>query len=101
MLGLRSRQAPDAPATMPLRTLAPGSVTGWAAYPAGAAWAVTEAGLPIGGATNALHADPQRRAAPSSSPPPEGATAPAPTQLHRPSGPPPQLAPIACRPRDQ
>src|SRR5258707_1753719 len=46
MLGLRSRQAPDAPATMPLRTLAPGSVTGSAAYPARAAWPVPETARP-------------------------------------------------------
>src|SRR5260221_6592306 len=70
MLGLRSRQAPDAPATMPLRTLAPGSVTGWAAYPAGAAWAVTEAGLPIGGAPPPPPPPPQRAAAPLASPRP-------------------------------
>lgn len=33
-----------------LDSLAPGSVTGWAAYPAGAAWVLREAGYDIGGA---------------------------------------------------
>ncbi len=97
MLGLRSRQAPDAPATMPLRTLAPGSVTGWAAYPAGAAWAVTEAGLPIGGTSIAIDADLERGAALSSSAALECATALALTELHGLSVPRPELAAIACR----
>ena len=34
LLVLRSRQVPDAPVTVDLDALAPGSVTGWAAYPA-------------------------------------------------------------------
>ena len=37
LLVLRSRQVPDAPVTVDLDSLAPGSVTGWAAYPAGVA----------------------------------------------------------------
>ena len=43
LLVLRSRQAPDETATS-LDSLAPGSVTGWAAYPAGVAWALRDAG---------------------------------------------------------
>src|SRR5215472_7925570 len=77
MLELRSRQAPGEPATVPLRTLAPGTVAGWAAYPAGAAWA--------------------RGAALSSSAALECATALALTELHGLSVPRPQLAAIARR----
>ena len=39
LLVLRSRQAPDGSAAIVLDSLAPGTVTGWAAYPAGVAWA--------------------------------------------------------------
>ena len=51
LLVLRSRQAPDASATINLDSLAPGTVTGWAAYPAGVAWALRDAGYQIPGAT--------------------------------------------------
>lgn len=50
-LVLRSRQAPDAPAAIALASLAPGSVTGWAAYPAGVAWSLLAAGHDVRGAT--------------------------------------------------
>jgi galactokinase len=49
-LNLRSVQHPDEPARAVLGNLEPGSVLGWAAYPAGVAWALREAGLAIGGA---------------------------------------------------
>lgn len=49
-LVLRSKQAPGEPATVPLDTLAPGVVTGWAAYPAGVAWALRESGADVAGA---------------------------------------------------
>jgi galactokinase len=97
MLELRSRQAPDEPATVPLSTLAPGSVTGWAAYPAGAAWALTEAGLPLSGTSIAIDADLERGAALSSSAALECATALALTELHGLSVPRPVLAAIARR----
>jgi galactokinase len=97
LLELRSRQAPDEPATMPLSRLAPGSVTGWAAYPAGAAWALTEAGLAIGGTSIAIDADLERGAALSSSAALECATALALTELHGLSVPRPELAELARR----
>src|SRR6202040_3132171 len=55
-IDLRSAQAPEEWATVALDALAPGTVPGWAAYPAGAAWALREAGLPIGGAAVAIDA---------------------------------------------
>jgi galactokinase len=51
MLVLRSGQAAGEPAAVDLDSLAPGTVTGWAAYPAGVAWALAEAGCPVPGAT--------------------------------------------------
>lgn len=50
LLVLRSKQLPDEPVTVPVDSLAPGSVTGWAAYPAGVAWALRAAGYPVRGA---------------------------------------------------
>jgi galactokinase len=49
-LVLRSRQAPGETA-VPLGSLAPGSVPGWAAYPAGVAWALRAAGHRVRGAS--------------------------------------------------
>src|SRR5262245_16569439 len=40
VLELRSAQSGAASVLMPLDSLEPGSVAGWAAYPAGAAWAL-------------------------------------------------------------
>jgi galactokinase len=97
VLELRSRQVPDEPATAALNALAPGSVTGWTAYPAGVAWALAEAGLPVGGASIAVDADLQPGAALSSSAALECATALALTELHGLSVPRPQLAAIARR----
>jgi galactokinase len=97
MLELRSRQAPGEPAAMRLSALAPGCVTGWAAYPAGAAWALAEAGLPILGTSVAIDADLERGAALSSSAALECATALALTELHGVSMPRPELAAIARR----
>jgi galactokinase len=44
VLELRSLQAPGERVEVSLRGLAPGSVHGWAAYPAGAAWAIGDRG---------------------------------------------------------
>ena len=55
-LDIRSLQA-GGPAEVPLAGLAPGSVTGWAAYPAGVAWAMREAGHPVGGASLVIDSD--------------------------------------------
>jgi len=57
LLVLRSRQVPDEPVTVSLDSLAPGSVTGWAAYPAGVAWALQAAGYPLGGASIDIDSD--------------------------------------------
>ncbi len=50
LLVLWSKQLPDEPVTVSVGSLAPGSVTGWAAYPAGVAWALRAAGYPVRGA---------------------------------------------------
>jgi galactokinase len=57
MLVLRSRQAPAESAIIAVDSLAPGMVTGWAAYPAGVAWALREAGHQVPGATIDVHSD--------------------------------------------
>src|ERR1700760_3235776 len=49
-LTLCSRQEPGDLAEVDLDGLAPGRVTGWAAYPAGVAWALEAAGLRVPGA---------------------------------------------------
>ena len=46
VLALASRQAPGDDLAVRLDALAPGSVSGWAAYPAGVAWALRDGGLP-------------------------------------------------------
>jgi galactokinase len=96
-IDLRSAQAPEAPATVALDALAPGTVPGWAAYPAGAAWALREAGLPIGGARIAIDADLERGAALSSSAALECATALALTESYDLTVPRPRLAALARR----
>jgi galactokinase len=96
-LELRSRQVPDAPAAAELSRLAPGSPSGWAAYPAGAAWALREAGWPVAGASVAIDADLDRGAALSSSAALECATALGLTELNGMSVPRPELAAIARR----
>ena len=57
LLVLRSRQKPAEPVTLALDSLAPGSVAGWAAYPAGVAWALRAAGLDIAGASIDIDSD--------------------------------------------
>ena len=56
-IALASRQADGDPVLVSIGTLAPGTVGGWAAYPAGAAWALREAGHLAGGADVAIDAD--------------------------------------------
>ena len=56
-LVLRSAQVPAEPVTVTLGSLAPGTVTGWAAYPAAVAWALRDAGYPIPGATLDVYSD--------------------------------------------
>jgi galactokinase len=55
-LVLRSRQAPGETAVS-LDSLAPGSVTGWAAYPAGVAWALRDGGYRVRGASVGIDSD--------------------------------------------
>src|SRR5689334_1413397 len=56
-LTLCSRQEPDAVVDVVLDGLAPGQVTGWAAYPAGVAWALEAAGYQVPGACVAIDSD--------------------------------------------
>ncbi|MFD6968282.1 galactokinase [Streptomyces sp. NPDC059949] len=54
-LRLHSAQGDGRITDLAVAALAPGAVTGWAAYPAGVVWALAEAGHPVGGAD--LHFD--------------------------------------------
>ena len=56
-LVLESRQRPGEPVTLSLDSLEPRSVTGWAAYPAGVAWALRAAGLDLHGASVDIDSD--------------------------------------------
>ena len=98
LLAIRSHQAPGAPADLPLAALVPGAVTGWAAYPAGVAWALREAGHPLaGGASLAIDSDLPQGAGLSSSAALECAAALALDGLHGLDLPRPQLATLAQR----
>ena len=96
-LVLASRQADGADARIALGGLAPGAVTGWAAYPAGVAWALQEAGYQFGGASVAVDSDLALGAGLSSSAALECAVTLALTELYGLSVPRPQLAAIARR----
>ena len=80
-LTLCSRQEPAAAVQIALDGLAPGQVTGWAAYPAGVAWALEAAGHPVPGACIAFDSDLPAGAGLSSSAALECATALALTEL--------------------
>jgi galactokinase len=80
-LTLCSRQQPDDPVEVDLDGLAPGRVTGWAAYPAGVAWALEAAGHRVPGARIAIDSDVPAGAGLSSSAALECATALALTSL--------------------
>ncbi|WP_367138124.1 MULTISPECIES: galactokinase [Streptomyces] len=98
VLRLRSREAAEAgTAELSLAGLAPGGVTGWAAYPAGVAWALREAGLPVGGADLYVESDVPAGAGLSSSAALEVATALALTELHGAACERPGLARLAQR----
>jgi galactokinase len=56
-IALTSRQAGGEPVLLDIDTLEPGSASGWAAYPAGVAWALRQAGYLAGGADLAIDAD--------------------------------------------
>jgi galactokinase len=57
VLELRSMQARADGASLRVSELEPGSVPGWAGYPAGVAWALREAGYAVGGARIAVDSD--------------------------------------------
>ena len=76
-----SRQEPGDAVEVDLDGLAPGRVTGWAAYPAGVAWALEAAGHRLPGACIAIDSDVQAGAGLSSSAALECATALALTSL--------------------
>ncbi len=57
ILALTSRQQGAAVIEVPLGELTPGQPGGWAAYPAGVAWALLTAGHHVGGASLAIDAD--------------------------------------------
>ncbi len=97
LLELRSVQVPGEPATVALDGLAPGSVPGWAAYPAGVAWALHAAGYPVAGATVEVDSDLPVGAGVSSSAALECAVALALCSLSGFSVPRPELAAIARR----
>ena len=80
-LTLCSRQEPGAAVQIALDGLAPGQVTGWAAYPAGVAWALEQAGHPVPGARLAIDSDLPAGAGLSSSAALECSTALALTEL--------------------
>ncbi|MBO0775624.1 MAG: galactokinase [Actinobacteria bacterium] len=97
-LAARSRQAPGAVVSVAADALAPGAVTGWAAYPAGVAWALREAGCQGAGAASlAIDSDLPQGAGLSSSAALECATALALTALAGAELPRPRLAALARR----
>jgi galactokinase len=97
VLSVASRQRPGPPVEVPLGGLAPGAVDGWAAYPAGVAWALAEAGYEVPGATLAFDSDVPPGAGLSSSAALECATALALTGLAGIDMPRPELATITRR----
>jgi galactokinase len=97
VLDLCSSRSSAPPARTALAGLAPGTVTGWAAYPAGVAWAMREAGYPVGGASIAFDADLDAGAGLSSSAALDCSTALALAELNGLAVPLPELASLARR----
>ena len=96
-IALISRQQETEPIELDIDTLEPGSVPGWAAYPAGVAWVLRQAGYLEHGADIAIDADLPVGASLSSSAALECATALALTELHQPPLPRPELAALTRR----
>jgi galactokinase len=96
-LALCSRQRPDREAEIALDGLTPGQVSGWAAYPAGVAWALRSDGYRVPGARIAVDSDVPEGAGLSSSAALECATALALTELAGLDVPRPELAGLARR----
>jgi galactokinase len=96
-LALISRQFGGEPVVLDIDALEPGSVTGWAAYPAGVAWALRQAGYLAGGADLAIDADLPAGAGLSSSAALECSVALALTELYQVEVPRRELADLARR----
>ncbi|GGR25016.1 galactokinase [Streptomyces netropsis] len=94
-LRLHSAAAPGGVVELRTADLAPGAVHGWAAYPAGVAWALREAGHAAGGADLHMESDVPVGSGLSSSAALEVATAFALTELHNLELPPDHLARLA------
>jgi galactokinase len=101
MLDIRSLQATPGRVAVPLAGLGPGSVTGWAAYPAGVAWAMREAGHPVGGASLVIDSDLPQGAGLSSSAAIECAVAIALAELYQVRVPRTELVRLARRAEDE
>jgi galactokinase len=97
VVALSSRQYGEGVVTVPLGGLAPGVLGGWAAYPAGVAWALRSAGHLVGGASMAIDADLPAGAGLSSSAALECATGLALASLYRLEVPRPELAALGRR----
>jgi galactokinase len=96
-IALVSRHMPGERVLLDIDALEPGSVTGWAAYPAGVAWALRQAGHLKGGADVAIDSDLPAGAGLSSSAALECATALALTELYQVPVPRRELAALARR----
>jgi galactokinase len=96
-IALASRQAGGEPVLLDIDTLEPGSASGWAAYPAGVAWALRQAGYLAGGADVAIDADLPAGAGLSSSAALECSVALALTELYQVPVPRRELAALARR----
>jgi galactokinase len=96
-IALTSRQAAGEPVLLDIDTLEPGSAVGWAAYPAGVAWALRRAGYLVGGADVAIDADLPAGAGLSSSAALECSVALALTELYQVPVPRRELAALARR----
>ena len=96
-ISLVSRQVGEEPIVLKIDALVPGSVDGWAAYPAGVAWALRKAGHLAGGADVAVDADLPAGAGLSSSAALECAVALALTGLYQVPVPRRELAALARR----
>ncbi len=100
VLAVVSRQLGGAhPVSVPLSGVAPGSVRGWAAYPAGMAWALRSSGYDVAGLRLAVDADLALGAGLSSSAALECASGLAMTELSGLSVPRAELAAAAGGPR--
>jgi len=97
VIELRSRQVPDGGTVIPLDSLAPGAIPGWAGYPAGVVWAMRAAGYPVAGVRLVIDSDVPRGAGLSSSAALECAVALALTDLYGLAVPRPELVLIAQR----